>query len=94
MPVREGRILQENQGEMRSPKLPPNPEKGIKTILHQFLNSLARVLTVGEYLFNCLKMAARFILEFIGDYPVANDAFGIRPSILFHFAFLVMEKRV
>ena len=52
------------------------------------------MLTVGEYLLNCLKMVARFILDFIDDYPVVNDAFGIRPSFLFHFAFLVMEKRV
>ena len=42
--IREGRILQESQEEMRSPKLPPNPKKGIKTILHQFLNTLARYI--------------------------------------------------
>jgi len=42
MPVRKGEILQEDQKEMRSPKLPPNPEKGIKTILHQFRDKPAR----------------------------------------------------
>jgi len=42
MPVREEQILQEDQKEMRSQKLPSNPKKGIKTILHQFLNTLAR----------------------------------------------------
>lgn len=43
MPVRERRILQENQEQMYASKLPPNPKKRIKTSLHQFLNSLARV---------------------------------------------------
>ena len=40
--VREGRILQGNQEQMRSPKLPLNPKKEIKTILHQFRNKNAR----------------------------------------------------
>jgi hypothetical protein len=42
MPIREERILQESQEQMFASKLPPNPEKRIKTILHQILNTLAR----------------------------------------------------
>lgn len=42
MLIRERRILQESQEQMFASKLPPNPEKRIKTSLHQILNSLAR----------------------------------------------------
>jgi len=43
--VREGRILQTSQEELRSRKLSPNTKKErIKTILHQFRNKHARAL--------------------------------------------------
>jgi len=42
----KGGILQENEEKMRSPKLPPNPKRKIKTIFNNFSNGLAREIIV------------------------------------------------
>jgi len=45
----KGGYCKKNEEKMRSPKLPPNPEKGIKTIFNHFSNRLAR---------ECLRLRA------------------------------------
>jgi len=74
--VREGRLLQENKGNMRSPKLPPNPKRKIKTIFNHFSNRLARVEELVLAAVRC-----RVMLSFeIPPWTVSHCLKGVKPS--------------